>query len=459
MMMNIAMAGALALSLLTGAQAVETMAPHRIAADSVRLYDTVTGEPFVPRGANYVRLVGAHGGAYHSTFEPGRYAPEDAQAMLNSMKDSGYNTVRVFIDTGDGYYTNGLATNPGPDGLNQEYLDNVTDFVSRAAARNIYVLPVLSNWPVSQYYKDILDATDNGHYNPNVSGNNQWFMDSGFIAAKKAYLKNFILGLKSRLGAGISAILAYETENEAFWDAAQKPFSMSTGSVTGPDGLTYDMSKPAQRQQAADASMVVYQNAAADGVHDADPEAMVTIGFFTNKAVGKSGYGGFPTRCESNCEGGLKYLYPGRPASIAAWSKTDFLDIHVYPAGVNDSLATNLATVEVSEFAKPYVMAEFGAYKPDYNNDINAASYDMREKQIQSCSIGHGAKGWLFWTYDTDVVNPDLASQGDFFSLVDQHNVIDWQLAPNMRRDPCTSGPSPIGRPKRPIPTATFTAH
>jgi Cellulase (glycosyl hydrolase family 5) len=441
MMKNLLAAGVLATTstLIAVPAAAGTGAAHRIAANADSLYDTVTGEPFVPRGADYVRLAaGSHGGAFHSTFEPGRYSAQDAQTVLDNLKNaSGYNTVRMFIDPGDGYFTNGLDTDPGSDGLNPAYLDNVADFVERAAADGIYVLPALSAWPVSPYYTEIFETTDHGTPNPDVSGDNQWFMDSGFIAAKKAYLRNFVADLHRRVGDDITAVLAYETENEAFWEASQKPFSTMSGTLTGPDGLTYDMSKSADRQQAADASMVVYQNAAADGVHASDPQAMVTIGFFTNQAVGKPGYDGFATHCATDCQPGRDYRYPGRPASIARWSDTDFVDIHAYPQGGGYSLGADLDTVEISGVSKPYVMAEFGAYKPAYHGDITAAAYDMRDKQVQSCSVGRGAKGWIFWTYDTDVVDPGLASQDQFYSLADDRGAINGQLAPVVRPDPC----------------------
>jgi hypothetical protein len=282
---------------------------------------------------------------------------------------------------------------------------------------------------------NIVYSTNGGKLNPDVSGDNRWYMDRGFIAAKKAYVKNFVAALKAKVQSNTSAILAYQTENEAYWATDQKPFNTMSGSVVGPDGLTYDMTQRPQRQQAADASMVVYQNAASDGIRAADPSALVTIGFFTNQAVGKPGYDGFAKYCQANCQQG-DWRYPGRPASIARWSRTDFVDIHAYPQGGTYSLATDLGTVEVGAFTRPYIMAEFGAYRPAYRNDIIQAAYDMRNKQVQSCTIGHGAQGWLFWTYNTDT-DTDLASQAQFFSLATQRGAINGVLAPIVRPDPC----------------------
>jgi hypothetical protein len=102
------------------------------------------------------------------------------------------------------------------------------------------------------------------------------------------------------------------------------------------------------------------------------------------------------------------------------------------------SLPADLASVEVSAFTKPYVVGEFGAIKAKYA-DITRAAYDMRDKQVQSCSVGQGAKGWLFRTYDSDLVDPELANQGQFYSLADGRGAVNGQLAPVVRPDPCKS--------------------
>ncbi len=84
---------------------------HRIKATNERLYNTVTGQTFVPRGANYVRLTQApNGEIYHSAFEPGVFDPATVAAALDQMRHDGYNVVRVFIDPG------GSAA-AGPHGL------------------------------------------------------------------------------------------------------------------------------------------------------------------------------------------------------------------------------------------------------------------------------------------------------------------------------------------------------
>jgi hypothetical protein len=412
----------------------------RIDANTTTLVNVVTGATFTPRGANYVRLAkSSHDVVFHSNFEPGLYSTTDAQAVLDELKDAaGYNTVRVFVDPGDGHLDHGLAADPGTNGLNTQYMANVADFVLRAAAKGIYVLPTLSAFPFNQHYLDIVHATNGGGLNPAVSGVNRFYMDRGFIAAKAAYLQNFVADLESRLGDQRSAVLAYQIENEAFWDGAEKPLNTTSGLFTGPDGLSYDMADAGRRQQAADASMVVLTNRAVTAVRTSSPDAMVTMGFFTNHAVGKPGFTGFPVHCTTSCDPTVDYRYPGRPASISTWSTVDFIDLHAYPQGGGYTLAGDLASSEVGLVGKPYVIGEFGAMKSVYQNNIVTAAFAMRDLQVASCTVGRGAKGWLFWTYDTDLVNPDLASQGLFYSLADNRGAINGVLAPVARPDPCS---------------------
>ncbi len=109
------------------------------------------------------------------------------------------------------------------------------------------------------------------------------------------------------------------------------------------------------------------------------------------------------TYCSSNCTPGVDYRVPGRPAQLSLYGAADFIDVHLYPRGAG-AVPDELSTIEISRFAKPYVIGELGAVKSYFNNDVVAA-YGMRDSQILMCRIG--AKGWLFWTWDT---YEDLAS-------------------------------------------------
>ncbi|EWM16285.1 hypothetical protein [Kutzneria sp. 744] len=436
MLRTAVVAGLLLVGTLTGlapAHAADA-GPSRIRSDGTRLYDTTTNATFTPRGANYIRLADDGHGVFHSTFEPGRYSPTDAQRMLNQLSHDGYNTVRVFVDAGTWNFDHGLDTDPSPDApwLNKAYVDNLAAFIDAAAADHVYVLPTFEYAPMNRHYADIAGGTRN----PNVGGTNSWYLDRGMIAAKKAYLTNIAAALEDELGVNRTDILSYEIDNEVFWQTDQAPFATMSGTVVGVDGITYDMSAPADRQQAADASLVWYVNQAVQGVHAADPDALVSIGMFTNNAVGRTGFDGLMA------DPNTRPLSPGNPVAIAHWSAIDFIDMHTYPWGAGYTPAGDLASSDlgrpgVEPMAKPYLVGELGARKDVYGNDITSAALDLRDRQIQTCHIDRGAQGWLLWTYDTDQVNPDLAGQGDYYSLTDSGGAINGQLAPIVRPDPC----------------------
>jgi hypothetical protein len=399
------------------------------------LYDGVTGAAFTPRGADFVRLAKApDGSTYHSTFEPGQYSPAGAQAVLDSMKSSsGYDTVRVFIDPGEftipshGISTSVASTTP----IKAAYIADVADFIGRAAADGIYTIPVLEGLPANSYYYQTAGSPAG-----NIRGNNVLYLDPRFVAAKQEYLRQFVGALAGLLGsqAADHDILAYESDNEVFFDASQPPFSTMSGTLTSLDGLKYDMSKPAQRQQAADANLVAYSIDMKKALTQADPGALLMMGFFTNNAVGKTAFNGLATYCSTNCKPGTDYRVPGRAASVSIYGDADIIDIHVYPGSTSFSLSADLGSIGYSSFKKPYIIGEFGATKSVYGNNITTAAYAMRNLQITSCGLN--AKGWLSWTWDSDTTT-SLAGQALGYSLVDSRGAINGQLAPVARPNPC----------------------
>lgn len=430
------------------AQASDEVTPlPRIAArpqigdERGRLVVASNDQPFVPRGANYVRLAELQHRdvSFHSTFEPGHYDPARVEAALTQMEHDGYNVVRVFIDGG---YEDDTA-NGEPHGLGRgpddwstgygPYYDNVADFARRAASHGIYVLPSIDTFPHSAYYRSIINASPTA----NVAGYNALYMHRGVINAKKAYARNFVQAMRDRLGAPLlTTFLAIQLDNEASYNASQAPFDRWSGTVVGPDGITYHMDNAAERQQAGDASMVVYANEVIDAVHEVDPEMMVTMGLFTYRAVGKTP-DGFARHCSGSCAGGNTHRYPGRPSSLSHWSNLDFLDIHIYPWNNGWTLEADLASSEWPWVEGPIIMGEFGAHRETWNNDVVAAAHGMRDLQVASCP--QGFSGWIFWTWDTE----EDATQRLFFSMMHQGGAINGVLAPIVRPDPCN--------PRRPV--------
>jgi len=127
------------------------------------------------------------------------------------------------------------------------------------------------------------------------------------------------------------------------------------------------MAVPADRQQAADANLVAYSPDMKKALTQSDPGALLMMGFFTNNAVGKTGFNGFTMYCSTNCKSGVDYR--------------------------------------------------------------------VKNLQVASCKLG--AKGWLFWTWDTNTTT-SLANQNLFYSLADSRGAINGQLAPVARPNACS---------------------
>lgn len=125
---------------------------------------------------------------------------------------------------------------------------------------------------------------------------------------------------------------------------------------------------------------------------------------------------------------------PGRASAVSANGKVDILDIHVYQTSSSYSLPDDLNSIEYGTFTRPYILGEFGVTRAAFDNDITDAAYAMKDLQTGSCPLH--AKGWLFWTWDTDTTT-SLASQGLFYSLADDSGAINGQLAPIVRPGPC----------------------
>ncbi|MEV0616747.1 hypothetical protein AB0I81_25750 [Nonomuraea sp. NPDC050404] len=402
----------------------------RIVSRADGLYNEATGEAFVSRGANYTRLAkNSAGQVYHSTFEPSSYNRAKVLAFLDQMKHDGYNTVRVFIDHGTGTGEHGMGRGLGThDKAYGPYMDTFASFVTDAAARGIYTVPSLDGFPTNSYYWGIVG--DEGGANPvNMDGRNLSYMEHGRVTAKVEYVTNFATALLERIGQQYgTAILAYQSDNEVFFESNKAPFNKMTGSVTPLNGVTYHMRERAERQQAANASLVEYSLRVKRGLDAVDPDALLAMGFFSYQAVGKNGPDGFAVHCDTNCSPTTDYRYPVPAGTLSYWGAVDLLDLHMY----QHHGAPVLDLHAMGDRKDPYIVGEFGAYKPHYGNDITKAAYAMRDLQRDMCRLD--SSGYLFFAWDT---YEPLASLDKFFQMTESGGAINGQLAPIVRPDPC----------------------
>lgn len=386
---------------------------HRIGirlVDGVgEFYDQVTGEKFVPRGNNYIRLAdqracGEPGVFYHSTFNPGLYQPTRAEQALTKMQQEGYNLVRVFI--------NHLCVVEPTGRLSNEYLRNITDFLQRARTKNIFVMFAIDDPPVPGYAESI------PHY-PDIDWPNQKFLTREGIEAERRFWRDFILGLIGQ-EAPLDAVLAYGLRNEAFFFSDRRPLTLTSGLVTTGNGWTYDMAKPEDKRRMLDENLVYWIDQVRTAILEVDPTALVTAGFFQPQEP-------HPTRV------GDPRVIRTRPA---IWeSSADFIDLHAYP-GLELTMAQYVENFEIAGFTrKPIIMGEFGAFRWAYPS-LEAAAGALQAWQAESCQ--YGFDGWLLWTWDTDETS--TGETPELFNGLSGDGDINRALAPMNRPDSCALG-------------------
>ncbi len=388
--------------------------PHRIqvrVVDGVsEFYDTLTGEKFVPRGADYIHWVSrpspGRGDIWvDALFNTSFGELDQAEAELQQMKALGFNTVRMWKNACWGEVGGCIGDPAG--GLSDAYLDNIAEFLRLAKQYGIYVI-FTDDW-----------VPDDGGYSQELAraayvGYNGIYLDKHGIKAERMYWEDFIHGLGER-AAPLDAILAYELMNEAFYEADSPPLSQTSGSVTTANGETYDMADAQDHKRMMEEGWLFWIEQLRDSIQLIDPTALVTMGFFVQQEPN-------PVR-----EGDLRLVYLNR---VVRESQLDFLDFHAYP-GYDLSMkghVENFAMIGAGD--KLILMGEFGADKANYSSADRGASA-LQAWQVESCK--YGFDGWLFWTWGQ---NPG----DEFWNAYEGDSVVATVLAPVNRPDPCVYG-------------------
>ena len=380
--------------------------------------DTVTGQPFVPRGAHYVRLATValshrYTVCMSSDFDTGtgldHYNPNRAAQALSQMHADGYNEVSVGLNPFE-------IGNPSGTGLDPAYLANVASFINIARADDIRVLIALMPLPQNGGYL----PTQPGYTTvglPKYHDANLYYIDANYLVAEQRYISDFVTGLTGA-GANMSDIFSLELVGEAVYRSNQWPLNLTKGLVQT-DGRTqpYDMADPSSRNQLMDANLLHWENQLTGTIHTDLPGTLVSVGFFPPYALVH-----FPSARVS------------RPTlSLSTKSDVDFVDIHMYPKFGPMADQLHSLGVSSSSVTKPIVLGEFGEYATQAPTPEVAAA-DLVTWQDLSCRVGgFRFDGWLTWTWDT------LPSeQIGIYNMVDGNGAIASALAPNVRTDPCT---------------------
>ena len=379
----------------------------RVLGEVGEFYDRLTGERFVPRGNNLIRLAwqkdfNGNNFYYHSTFNVGEYDPELIEQNLQQMHQMGYNTVRVFIQ---GSCKDACIGNSGR-GLTAGYISNLVDFLQKAKANDIFVILTTDGEPGTPYYINLLDVD----WNEKFGGTNNLLRRGGVLVAQQ-FWKDLVEALIAQ-DAPLENILAYALRNELFFKSNAGPLNLNAGQVRTANGLTYDMASAGDKRRMMDEGLVFWIDSVRSAILEGDPTALVTVGFFWPQEP-------HPARI------GDTRLIETRPA---IWeSSADFIDLHLYPdAGLTlEQFVDNYKMAGMQE--KPIIIGEMGAARASYHSAAALAQV-LQTWQVKSC--GYGFDGWLLWTWDTE-------EQPDFYNGLAEDGVIARTLAPAIRPDPC----------------------
>lgn len=353
-----------------------------------------TGQVFVPRGFNLVRL-DLEGGGGHATFSPFVYSREKTGETLKHMSANGFNVVRVFIN---GFWgkRGTLLERADAEGLSAAYLDRLVDFLLQAREIGMLVIPCFEWFPhagTGPYGKFL------GIEVERVEGfpmNN--YLNPGHIAAKRAYLQDVIRGLRQRDPTALQSVFCWDVMNEVNFELGRPPFSQGEGSVTPANGVTYDLAT--QKERLADEMAVYWIDRMAEAIRAEIPDALINANIFTYHAVGRRGPGDF-----HQDKADWKNRYPFRPTALLR-SEADVIDIHFYSDSEED-WKKDLASIEHEKLlaclkeqpGKALLVGEFGAFKRRFGTVPEAARWmSTLAKKFPEA----GFQGWIYWTYDTE---------------------------------------------------------
>lgn len=385
----------------------------RITVRSGQFVEAVSGKPFHPRGFNYIRLRTAGSGdqkfLWHDTLNPATYSSARTEAMFADLERRGFTLVRIFLDHMTGA---GFVAEAGAEGLSPAYMRNLLDFLERARAHRVYVIPCFCYLPDVAGYRG-------GAPPENVAGMNRPYLDPGYMRGKARYMADVCAAIKKHDPSLLSTVFAYELENESHFMATEPPFSLTSGTIHW-QGKTYDASRPEELQRLADDGIIAAVNAAAEAVKKVDRQAMVGASVFTFQAVGRTG----PARLRDDKTPDGRF--PARPLAIAR-SKSAYVDIHFYPMS-ETSLDGDYRSIEFPELrdacrkaGKPMIVGEIGCFRHVYK-DVPTAAEGMRKSLARLQRDGFA--GFLYWTYDNDEQSDHLwhalAGKGEIIAELEQ---------------------------------------
>lgn len=373
----------------------------RTTAGKAEFYDRTTGEPFVPRGVNYVFVPLPAGSVTNLLFKEGVYDPQLTREDFGALAADGYNTVRVFFDhcsAGPGC----IGDNDNV-GLNPAYLDNIADMTRAAKEDGIFLLLTSNDLPDQGGYSEEANAIAGDTF---AGYRNSFYLTPNAVNATRRYWRDLLTGLIER-EAAFDAVLAWQLLNEQWMFEDQPPLSLTSGMVETTTGA-YDMSDPSQKTEMVSDGLVHYIAEVKEEILLHDPTALVTMGFFAP---------------------GVAPGWYVETASLLERSDLDFFDFHAYSGDLSlDELTLRFGMTGYEQ--KPVVMGEYGPFRHIYSELIPAA---RAVTGWVSDSCDYGFDGWLYWTFYP--ANPSVGDRT--WGFTDEEGYFQDLLAPSTHPDPC----------------------
>ncbi|HRK55340.1 MAG TPA: discoidin domain-containing protein [Cyclobacteriaceae bacterium] len=382
--------------------------PHAIKVQSVggkaKFWNSTTNTEFLMRGVNYFWLMpGIVGERF---FGVGDFVESRVRNDFIKLKGNGYNTVRIFLDLcneGPGCIANASG------GLSSTYLDNIVKTLKIAKEEGVYLILTSNDLPDEGGYWEISDLGTSSQF---AGYRNGHYLTAKGVESAQVYWTDLLKGLYDK-SAPFDNVLAWSILNEQWYFRTQPPFSLTTGTVTTANGLSYDMSSSADKKKMAVDGMVHYISKVREVMSKYDPNALVTMGFFAPNYPNPIGLGDF------------RYV---ETADLLTSANLDFFDFHAY-SGDDDlmPLAENFGMLGFE--SKPIIMGEFGSFVDRYatlDDAIQAAQSWMAE------SCNYGFDGWLYWgLYRASGVGDAT------WSFFDEGNELLESMSPNEYPDAC----------------------
>ncbi|MHC4663502.1 MAG: hypothetical protein ACYS8W_17720 [Planctomycetota bacterium] len=392
----------------------------RVIEGDGEFYNMSTGGRVEMRGHNYVILGWQlkRPGEYtftHSNFNVGdpanaaiyEYEPAKAEADLARLEELGYNTVRVFL-------TSGQISDPDcSSGVSSAYVANLVDFLEKCRDHKIRMFLTFSMWMPANYAAAYW-GNESGLY----SGVTGFYLAQSQIDARNDYMIDFMNEMVAQ-GAPMDWIISYSVINEIQMKRDDLPLSLTNGSITTPTG-TYNLGDNAAKELMMQNGMTHFISETRAAIRSVDGDALVTVGLVPYLWLKDHATKWIVPLVVPLQEGGA-----------------DYMDVHPYlhqtiytddPAGHFGERVPDFGFT--SDMTLPRVIGEFGTYKPVYP-DLTNASILGRDYQI--ASTDYGFDGWLWWRYE-EIVQAGAAE--NYWDALDGGEAINEILAPANRPDP-----------------------